>query len=188
MVVTDIPVRSQPESRSAAISVRTASAADAALLATLGRRLFEETFAQHNTAEDMTAYLAAAFGEVQQRAELAEPGSTWWIAEDAEGRAAGYVRLRLGATHPAVRAQRPAELSRLYADRRHHGRGVGATLLQRCIAEARAQGADVLWLGVWEHNARAVAFYEKHGFRTVGEQEFVLGRDVQRDLVMALQL
>ena len=170
------------------IGIRVATPADAPLLAAFGRRLFEETFAAHNTPEDMALYLAEAFGEAKQRAELLEPGSTWWIAEDSSGAPAGYVRLRMGATHPSVQASRPAELGRLYADRAHHGRGIGAALLARCSDEARRQGADVLWLGVWEHNVRAIAFYEKNGFRVVGEQEFTLGRDVQRDLVMAIRL
>lgn len=183
-----MPDASSPSIATERIALRVATPADAALLADFGRRLFEETFAPHNTPEDMAIYLAEAFGEAKQREELREPGATWWIAEDASGAPAGYVRLRIGATHLAVRAQRPAELGRLYADRAHHGRGVGARLLAQCIAEARRQGADVLWLGVWEHNVRAIAFYEKHGFRTVGEQAFTLGRDVQRDLVMALQL
>ena len=60
--------------------------------------------------------------------------------------------------------------------------------MRTCIASARAHGADWLWLGVWEQNPRAIAFYQKHGFRTIGEQTFVLGTDRQRDLVMALDL
>ena len=171
-----------------AIRIRLASVADAQLLATAGRRFFEQTFAEHNTAEDMALYLAGAFTEARLADELGEPGSSCWIAEDALGSAVGYVRLRLGAAHAAVRAEHPAELCRLYAERGLHGRGVGAALLSACTSEARRKGADVLWLGVWEHNARAIAFYAKHGFAAVGEQEFVLGRDVQRDVVMALRL
>ena len=42
-----------------------------------------------------------------------------------------------------------------------------------------------LWLGVWERNVRAQAFYRKQGFTVVGSQIFRLGSDPQRDLVMA---
>jgi len=41
-----------------------------------------------------------------------------------------------------------------------------------------------VWLGVWEHNPRAIAFYRKWGFEAVGEHVFVVGTDPQRDLVM----
>jgi hypothetical protein len=49
---------------------------------------------------------------------------------------------------------------------------------------ARDLGAKYLWLGVWERNARARAFYKKSGFAEIGEQHFQLGSDRQRDLVM----
>jgi ribosomal protein S18 acetylase RimI-like enzyme len=88
----------------------------------------------------------------------------------------------------SIAGLKTAEIARLYADQRWHGRGLGGALMHVCIATARDWGADLLWLGVWERNARAIAFYEKHGFRVIGEQEFQLGADRQRDLVMALNL
>ena len=47
--------------------------------------------------------------------------------------------------------------------------------MRRCLEEGRARGHDVLWLGVWEHNARARAFYARWGFVEVGEMRFLLG-------------
>jgi len=79
----------------------------------------------------------------------------------------------------------PAELQRIYVDREWHGRGVGDALLQACFSQTRAWHCDVVWLGVWERNPRATAFYERHGFRRVGRQVFLLGRDEQFDNVMA---
>jgi ribosomal protein S18 acetylase RimI-like enzyme len=77
---------------------------------------------------------------------------------------------------------------RIYADREWHGRGVAAALMRACVAQARDWRCDVVWLGVWEDNPRAIAFYEKTGFRAVGRQTFLLGSDVQHDLVMSLPL
>jgi ribosomal protein S18 acetylase RimI-like enzyme len=85
-------------------------------------------------------------------------------------------------------ARHPAEVQRIYADRAWHGRGVGSALLTACVEQSRAWGCDVLWLGVWEQNPRGIAFYEKWGFRRVGEQRFLVGTDSQRDHVMALGL
>jgi GNAT superfamily N-acetyltransferase len=79
-------------------------------------------------------------------------------------------------------------LARLYVDRPFLGARVGAALLARCVDIARERGHDVLWLGVWEHNTRAIAFYARWGFTTVGEMIFSLGGDPQRDQVMALRL
>jgi ribosomal protein S18 acetylase RimI-like enzyme len=46
------------------------------------------------------------------------------------------------------------------------------------------RGSDAVWLGVWEHNPRAISFYRKFGFVEAGEQTFHPGRDPQRDIVM----
>jgi ribosomal protein S18 acetylase RimI-like enzyme len=168
--------------------LRRATTADAKLLAELAARLFEDTFGPDNDPEDMREYLAGAFSEDRQRAELADGSRVVWIALDSSGRAIGYVALRLDARTNGVVAERPAEVQRIYADRSWHGRGLGGALMAACVQQARAWGCDVLWLAVWERNPRAIAFYEKTGFRKVGRQTFVLGRDVQHDDVMALSL
>jgi DNA-3-methyladenine glycosylase I len=171
--------------------IRLAGSGDAATVTALAAALFEQTFGAANRPEDMRAYLAKSFNEARQRGELEDPSSRIWLAENPVGEAIGYAQLRLDAAPPAVialAARRSAELVRLYADRGWHGGGVGASLMQTCIAAAAEAGADVLWLGVWQKNPRAIAFYEKLGFRRVGEQQFLLGADRQLDWVMALAL
>ncbi len=168
----------------ARIDIRVATPDDAALLADLGRRTFRDTFAADNTELDMSAYLDGAFGlEIQSR-ELAEPASTFLIAH-VGGAAAGYCRLRTGSAPGCVTGERPIEIVRFYSDLPWIGRGVGAALMTACLGEAAARGCDVVWLDVWELNPRAIAFYSKWGFATVGTAEFILGDDIQHDLLMA---
>jgi ribosomal protein S18 acetylase RimI-like enzyme len=83
-----------------------------------------------------------------------------------------------------VAARDAIEVARLYAAREAIGSGVGAALMRECIAHAASLGRGALWLGVWERNARAIAFYERWGFRDVGMQHFQLGADRQVDRVM----
>lgn len=178
---------SAPHSAAPGIVIERASVTDAAQLARIGAALFEDAFGDANTPEDMAAYLAGAFSEAQQRRELEDEDSRIWLARGEDGTLVGYAHVRL-ASRPSVAVPhtRAAEIARLYADRRWHGRGLGALLMGACIDTARADGSDLLWLGVWERNVRAIAFYRKHGFQVIGEQLFMLGDDRQRDLVMAL--
>jgi GNAT superfamily N-acetyltransferase len=164
-------------------SIRRATLSDAGLLAELGARTFSETFAADNNSEDMAAYLAASFSPEQQAAELSDPLSTFLLAE-VEGSAAGYAMLRPSETPDEVSREKPIELVRLYVLQEWHGRGVGAALMQACIDEARRQDYRRLWLGVWEHNDRARAFYRKWNFDEVGEHIFQLGSDPQNDILM----
>ncbi|MEO5844516.1 MAG: GNAT family N-acetyltransferase [Caldimonas sp.] len=48
------------------------------------------------------------------------------------------------------------------------GVGLGALLLEACIAEARQAGLEMLTLSVTAENAGAVRLYERHGFAPYG--------------------
>ena len=80
------------------------------------------------------------------------------------------------------------ELMRIYLDNGWHGRGLAQALLKEVVRAARTLGGDSIWLGVWERNGRAIAFYEKSGFRRVGATEFRLGDRLHQDLVMVAEL
>lgn len=165
------------------VTTRHATPNDAKVLAELGARTFQETFAGENTAEDMADYMATAFNVAQQMRELTDPASTFLIAE-VDDTVAGYAKLHAGEPVNGVGGAKPIELVRLYASREWIGRGVGAALMRACLEEARGAGYETIWLGVWERNARAQTFYEKWGFRAVGEHVFQLGSDPQRDILM----
>jgi GNAT superfamily N-acetyltransferase len=165
------------------VSIRRANASDAGLLAELGARTFEETFAADNNPEDMAAYLAASFSPAQQAGELADPDATFFIAE-VGGVAAGYAKLHAGEAAEGITGAKPVELVRLYVSREWLGLGVGEALMRACVDEARRAGHETIWLGVWERNGRAQAFYRKWNFRAVGEHVFQLGSDPQKDILM----
>jgi ribosomal protein S18 acetylase RimI-like enzyme len=163
--------------------VRRGNHRDAELLAELGARTFTETFGPDNTPQDMAAYLASAFSPAQQAAELADPRSTFQIAE-ISGVAVGYAMIRSGNVPDGVTGDKPIELVRLYVSRESLGSGVGAALMQACIGEAKRSGFETLWLGVWKHNPRARAFYRQWNFHEVGTHVFQLGGDPQIDILM----
>ena len=169
------------------LAVRRATPADAAVLAAFAEAAFVDTFAADNTPEDMATYLAGAFSEARQRAELEDDSRVVLLAE-RDGELAGYAMLNDDVT-PDVRVSaalsNAIEIARLYSGRRWIGTGVGATLMQHCLDLAASRGREWIWLGVWERNARAIAFYARWGFTDVGSQSFQLGADRQTDRVMA---
>ncbi|CAG0934957.1 phosphinothricin acetyltransferase [Thermoflexales bacterium] len=165
------------------VHIRVATPSDNALLAELGARTYFDTFARDNTPEDMADYLAASFGPQKQADELADPLTTFLIAE-IDHAAAGYARLRLSPPPAAITGRHPLEIARFYSDKAWIGRGVGAALMSACLDCAARHSCDTIWLDVWERNARAIAFYQKWGFAVVGTQTFQMGRDLQNDLLM----
>ena len=150
-------------------TIRPAVLGDAALLADLAARTFRETFEQHCSPQDLDAFLANTYGEAKQRAELEDPSRPAVVLE-VDGVPAGFAQLRLGHREPCILQERPAELQRIYVLRAHHGGGHGAALMQAALEMARTWGADLIWLGVWEHNHKALDFYARFGFAPVGKR------------------
>jgi diamine N-acetyltransferase len=156
-------------------------------LAELAAATFRDAFGADNRPEDLALHLARSYGVPQQSAELAHPAITTLLAF-VGAELVGYAQLRQGLPPPCVTPARPIELWRFYVVRPWQGRGVAQTLMASVVAAARERGGAVLWLGVWERNPRAQAFYRKSGFTDVGSQMFLVGTDAQTDRVMELIL
>ncbi len=167
--------------------LRRAVAGDAPSLSVLAERTFRDTFAARNSPENMDLHCSRMFGSDIQQREIEDRGLVTTIAE-AEHRMIGFSQVRPANAHASVAASRPAELTRLYVVSEWHGRGVARLLMQDALDTAAREGCDVLWLGVWEHNPKAMAFYRKFGLEIVGTHAFMLGQDRQRDLVMSVKL
>jgi ribosomal protein S18 acetylase RimI-like enzyme len=159
--------------------IRRATVDDAAQLADLAARTFYEAFARDNRPEDMDAYMSIAYGKSIQRDELADPDLVTLVIEEDDALIA-YTQLRL--TLPEI------EIGRFYVDGPWHGRGLAQSLMDAVFALGRDLSATRLWLGVWERNPRAIAFYEKCGFRDCGSHPFLVGSDLQTDRLMELHL
>ncbi len=160
---------------------------DAAGLGELARKIFYDTFARFNTADDMAMYCAEAFTPSAMSEALRDPRTEIIVAEE-NGRLIAYAQLHRDEAPPEVQGASPVELKRFYVLGEWHGRGLAREMMREITMRAIEQGSDVLWLGVWEHNPRAIGFYRKLGFEEIGEQAFLLGTDRQRDLIMAIPL
>lgn len=166
------------------LRIHRATAADAADYARVARETFYDSYAAMSDPAMMAVHLHRNFGEPIQRSELEDPANTVLVARDDAGAWAGFVALRRGAPPGCVTGAAPVQLQRIYAVRSWHGRGAGAFLLDAAFAEARTQGHDTLWLQVWERNARARRFYEKHRFIAVGTHPYRFADEWEDDLVL----
>jgi ribosomal protein S18 acetylase RimI-like enzyme len=169
-------------------SIRRAEPADAGPLADFAARIFDETFGPDNRPEDMAAHLADRFGVRQQTEEILHPDIVTLLVEDDGRRLIGFTQVRRHDPPACVTGEAPVEIGRFYVDRPWQGRGLAQRLMAAALDAARSLGGETVWLTVWEHNPRAIAFYGKHGFRDVGSQPFRLGSDLQTDRVMVAPL
>lgn len=116
-----------------------------------------------------------------------DPGITTLLVE-VDSDLAGYAQMRSGVAPECVTGESPVELWWFYIAEPWQRRGVAQALMQRVELEAYRRGARTVWLGVWEGNARAKAFYQKSGFSDAGAHVFMVGTDAQTDRILVRPL
>ena len=156
---------------------------DVSILRGIARDTFIETFSEANKAEDMDRYLSERFSEDQLAQELSNPESFFYVAE-VNGHVVGYLKLNTAHAQTEPQAADALEIERIYVLGSYHGGGVGQALYHHAMSVAQDRKASYVWLGVWEHNHRALRFYEKNGFIAFGTHIFQLGNDQQTDILM----
>lgn len=168
-------------------SIRFATIEDASLIADLSRKTFYETFGYVNTKEDMDKFMNEQFTREKLMREVEEPGNTFLLAFDGDV-PVGYVRMREGKKFPEFEDKDSIEIARIYSVNTYLGTGVGQQLMRQCIFIAKELKKEIIWLGVWKKNLRAITFYTKWGFEKFSEQDFLLGNDLQKDWLLMKKL
>jgi ribosomal protein S18 acetylase RimI-like enzyme len=164
--------------------IRRATLDDATAFSEMAAQSFRDTFLADNSFEDVENYIAQTYTPALQAADIQDSRKEVWLAVIGT-EVAGYVQLKDGEVETCVKGPKPCELQRIYVARAFHGRGLAQQLMEITIQRARLLGFQTLWLGVWEHNQRALKFYRKFGYEVVGDHVFVLGKDAQTDLILA---
>ena len=165
------------------VTVRIATLKDAELIADMSRQTFFESFAKENTIENMDKFMNEQFTKETIMKEVGAERNIFLLAYDGT-EPVGYVRMRENNIPPELGTNQAIEVARIYAVQAAIGKGIGSTLIQKCIDIAREKNHHTIWLGVWEHNQRAIDFYTRWGFEKFADHDFILGNDVQKDWLM----
>jgi ribosomal protein S18 acetylase RimI-like enzyme len=165
------------------VTIRKVELAEAGILLDFSKKTFYDFFAHLNDLSNIDAYSAVAFTLEKIKSELSDPDSEFYFAM-LDGQVAGYLKLNFGDAQTEFRNEKALEVERIYVSAEHHGKHIGRRLLNFAIDKAISKLFDYVWLGVWEHNHKAIGFYQHHGFEIFSSHEFLLGDDRQIDLLM----
>ncbi|WGM38628.1 GNAT family N-acetyltransferase [Caulobacter sp. NIBR1757] len=164
-------------------TIRRAGPADAEALSRIGAETFSETFGHLYPPEDLSAFLAYAYGLERTRADLADPAKASWLVEQ-EGQVVGYASAGpCGLPHDEARPA-DGELYRLYLFKAHQGGGLGRRLLDTVLAWLERDGPRTLWIGVWSENHGAQRLYGRLGFERVGDYIFPVGKTMDEEFIL----
>lgn len=172
-----------------AFAIRRCAATDAAAVASLGARLFAESYGPTHPEPELSRYLARSFSVEDVREAISDYDVSMLVVEDSSGLPVAYAYLRpTSEPPPGVDGDNAFEIVRFYVDAACQGRGVGAALMEACLTDAIARGGDVVWLQVWKEAPWAIGFYNRMGFAVVGSAPFYFGDRVDDDHIMARPL
>ena len=169
------------------VTIRKVEIAEADTLLAYSKKTFYEFFAHLNDPVHMEAYSSVAFTSQNMQDQITNPDSEFYFAL-YEDDIVGYIKLNFNNAQTEFKDKNALEIERIYVSGEHHGKRIGKQLLDFALDIARAKQFEYVWLGVWEHNYKAMGFYERHGFELCGSHEFLLGEDRQTDLLMRKEL
>lgn len=131
----------------------------------------------------MATYLAEGFSEEKLAGELSDEHAQYYFAL-SDNNVIGYLKLNVGQSQTELQDTESLEIERIYILEEYHGKKVGQLLYDKAMQVAAGLHARYVWLGVWEENPRAIAFYKKNGFAQFDKHIFKLGDDEQTDIMM----
>ncbi|HZY18889.1 MAG TPA: GNAT family N-acetyltransferase [Ramlibacter sp.] len=164
------------------VSFRPGEHADAVKIAALSVHVFLDTYATEGVRSDLAREAFHEYSERAFLARLSDPRRRFILAEAHAG-LVGFAELEIRRQAP-VPGLTGCELVRLYVQPRSQRCGVGSSLLRRAEEMAQEGNTPVLWLSVWEGNARALAFYAAMGYAVMGASTYALeGREYGNQVV-----
>jgi ribosomal protein S18 acetylase RimI-like enzyme len=148
---------------------------------------FVETFKDSNTENNLQKFLDEAYSWNQLKSELENPDSEFYFAKFGD-EIIGYLKINQGEAQKESIGHSALELERIYILNKFQGKNIGQILLDYTIEIVKKNNIDWVWLGVWEHNQRAINFYLKNGFVKFDQHIFTVGGDDQTDILMKLEV
>ena len=165
------------------INIKKCNVEDLPKLLEISYETFNETFKNQNSPENIKAYIERAFNLKQLEKELSNISSQFFFVY-LNNEVAGYLKININDAQSEEMSDESLEIERIYIKRKFQKHGLGMYLLNKTIEIAMEFNKKKIWLGVWEKNENAIAFYEKMGFVQTGSHSFYMGNEEQVDFIM----
>lgn len=169
------------------MTIKKCTFSDLQTLQEISIETFSDTFKDQNPPEHLNAYLEKAYNLKQLEHEITNPSSHFFFVYH-EQEVAGYLKVNTADAQSEPMGDDALEVERIYVRKKFQKLGLGKLLLDKAFEMAAEQMKKKIWLGVWEDNENAIAFYKKKGFVQTGSHSFYMGEDEQVDLIMTKTL
>lgn len=169
------------------LKIKKCNREDLEILQKISIDTFNDTFKDQNSPENMKAYLEKAFDLIQLEKELSNISSEFFLVY-VHDEVAGYLKVNTNDAQSEEMGDESLEIERIYIKNQFQKHGLGKYMLNHALDMAREQNKKIIWLGVWEKNENAIAFYKKMGFVQTAAHAFYMGDEEQTDFIMTKTL
>ncbi|WP_342577265.1 GNAT family N-acetyltransferase [Psychrobacillus sp. FSL K6-2843] len=169
------------------INLKKCTIEDLPVLQKISYETFNETFKHQNSPENMNSYLERAFNLKQLEKEILNISSQFFFAY-FNNEIAGYLKINTNDAQSEKMGDESLEIERIYIKNKFQKHGIGKYLFNKAMDIAVKSNKQKIWLGVWDKNENAIAFYEKMGFIQTGAHSFYMGDEEQIDFIMTKTL
>ena len=153
------------------IKIIKAEVEHAALIAEIGEKTFWESHGISASKVDINAFVSKTYTKEALVKELENKNNTYHLIY-YNSKLAGFSKIVLNAPNNNIKPKNVTKLDRFYLLKAFYGQKLGLKLFDFNVALSKKNKQEGIWLAVWVENQRAINFYQKAGFKIVGEYNF----------------
>lgn len=170
------------------IEIRLANKNDAQFIALLGRVTFTETFDHlYRDKQDLLNYYDRTFSVKKIETSITKSNNVYWIAF-VNNLPVGYAKLKLHSKSEFIDSENTCQLQKIYVLKDFLSMKIGYQLQDLLLKKAEELNFNKIWLSVLVSNNRAIDFYKRNGFKTIGSHNFQIGKEIFDFIAMAKKL
>lgn len=170
------------------IKIKIATEANTEILALLGRITYVESHAHFiNNENDLVTYCNEQFSVFKTKKDINNPNNLFYIIY-VDDLPVGFAKLVLNAKHESIVSKNNCRLEKIYILSEFIPLKIGQQLLTFVEEKATALQLDTMWLSVYIKNNRAIRFYERNEFKSVGELNFIVNGKDYKNIIFSKKI
>ncbi|MDB5038737.1 MAG: Acetyltransferase, family [Bacteriovoracaceae bacterium] len=156
---------------------------DAHWLSLLASKTYLSSYENVLTSEEIDTRLKSNYSEEQFLLDLKD-GANSFFGMQQSSVWIGYLHLRQSDSPPNIQDKNVLQLSRIYLETSLQSKGHGRQLLRFAEDFALKHQYQGLWLHCYDQNLRALRFYHREGYKSLGLDPFKITSIVRNDVLL----
>jgi GNAT superfamily N-acetyltransferase len=153
------------------VEIQKATINNTEVICTIGQKSFLSSHGKSASKKDIDTFILEHYNPGAISKELSNSINNYFLFF-LNSTPLGFSNLQLNNPPSNLPFKNVAKLDRIYFLEETYGKGFGSELLQYNIEFSIKNKQQGIWLFTWVENDRAVNFYRRFGFKTIGKYDY----------------